>query len=50
MQGDERGLARDVIDARPHSAQSRKIGITPEFGWRLVSVYGHGYRLEKLKE
>ena len=32
------------------SALRRKIGITPEFGWRLVSVYGHGYRLEKLKE
>jgi DNA-binding response OmpR family regulator len=32
------------------SALRRKIGITPEFGWRLVSVYGHGYRLEKLRE
>lgn len=32
------------------SALRRKIGILPEFGWRLVSVYGHGYRLEKLKE
>ena len=32
------------------SALRRKIGIVPEFGWRLVSVYGHGYRLEKLKE
>ena len=32
------------------SALRRKIGITPEVGWRLVSVYGHGYRLEKLKE
>jgi DNA-binding response OmpR family regulator len=32
------------------SALRRKIGLTPEFGWRLVSVYGHGYRLEKLKE
>jgi DNA-binding response OmpR family regulator len=32
------------------SALRRKIGITPEFGWRLVSVYGHGYRLEKHKE
>lgn len=32
------------------SALRRKIGILPEFGWRLVSVYGHGYRLEKLKD
>lgn len=24
----------------------RKLGFTPENGWRLVSVYGHGYRLE----
>ena len=32
------------------SALRRKVGIMPEFGWRLVSVYGHGYRLEKLKE
>ncbi|MDR0439634.1 MAG: response regulator transcription factor [Candidatus Accumulibacter sp.] len=32
------------------SALRRKIGITPEFGWRLVSVYGHGYRLERLDE
>jgi DNA-binding response OmpR family regulator len=32
------------------SALRRKIGLTPELGWRLVSVYGHGYRLERLKE
>jgi DNA-binding response OmpR family regulator len=32
------------------SALRRKIGLTPESGWRLVSVYGHGYRLERLRE
>jgi DNA-binding response OmpR family regulator len=32
------------------SALRRKLGIRSEFGWRLVSVYGHGYRLERLKE
>lgn len=25
----------------------RKLGLMPEFGWRLVSIYGHGYRLER---
>ena len=25
----------------------RKLELTPEFGWRLVSIYGHGYRLER---
>jgi two-component system, OmpR family, response regulator RegX3 len=24
----------------------RKLGLSPENGWRLVSIYGHGYRLE----
>jgi DNA-binding response OmpR family regulator len=32
------------------SALRRKIGLTPEFGWRLVSVYGYGYRLERQKD
>jgi DNA-binding response OmpR family regulator len=32
------------------SALRRKIGLTAEFGWRLVSVYGHGYRLERSKD
>ena len=32
------------------SALRRKLGLTPEFGWRLVSIYGHGYRLERQKE
>jgi DNA-binding response OmpR family regulator len=27
-----------------------KLGLVPEQGWRLVAVYGHGYRLERLKE
>ena len=31
------------------SALRRKIGLTPEFGWRLVSIYGYGYRLERQK-
>jgi two-component system response regulator RegX3 len=25
----------------------RKLELTPESGWRLVSIYGHGYRLER---
>jgi len=25
-----------------------KLGLTPEIGWRLSSVYQHGYRLERL--
>ncbi|MEO8411088.1 MAG: response regulator transcription factor [Propionivibrio sp.] len=29
------------------STLRRKIGLTPEFGWRLVSIYGYGYRLER---
>lgn len=32
------------------SALRRKMGLAPENGWRLVSVYGHGYRLEKQKD
>ncbi len=27
----------------------RKLGLTPEHGWRLTSIYGHGYRLEREK-
>jgi len=26
----------------------KKLAISPENGWRLKSIYGHGYRLEKL--
>ncbi len=25
----------------------RKLKLSPEFGWRLVAIYGHGYRLER---
>ena len=25
------------------------LGLTPEHGWRLAAVYGHGYRLEQCK-
>ena len=32
------------------SSLRRKIALTPEFGWRLVSIYGHGYRLERHKD
>ena len=32
------------------STLRRKLGLTPEFGWRLASIYGHGYRLERQKE
>ena len=28
----------------------KKLAIGPENGWRLKSVYGHGYRLEKLTQ
>lgn len=27
-----------------------KLGLYPENGWRLSSIYGHGYRLERLTE
>ncbi len=27
-----------------------KLGLYPENGWRLSSIYGHGYRLERLAE
>lgn len=30
------------------SALRRKLSLSPEYGWRLVSVYGQGYRLEWL--
>jgi two-component system response regulator RegX3 len=26
-----------------------KLGIAPEIGWRLSSIYQHGYRLERLE-
>ncbi len=29
------------------STLRRKLSLVPEFGWRLVSIYGHGYRLER---
>ena len=29
------------------SALRRKLGLSPEFGWRLVSIYRHGYRLDR---
>lgn len=29
------------------SALRRKLALSPEFGWRLVSIYRHGYRLER---
>lgn len=32
------------------STLRRKLKLTPEFGWRLVSVYRHGYRLERQGE
>ena len=32
------------------STLRRKIGLTPEFGWRLVSIYGYGYRLERQRD
>ena len=31
------------------SALRRKLGLQPESGWRLVSVYGRGYRLERAR-
>jgi len=32
------------------SALRRKLGLTPESGWRLVSIYRQGYRLERQKD
>jgi len=28
----------------------KKLAISPENGWRLKSIYGHGYRLERLNQ
>ncbi|MDR0577226.1 MAG: response regulator transcription factor [Candidatus Accumulibacter sp.] len=30
------------------SKMRHRLGLTPEFGWRLIGVYGRGYRLERL--
>jgi two-component system, OmpR family, response regulator RegX3 len=27
-----------------------KLGLMPEYGWRLAAIYRHGYRLERLKQ
>ena len=35
-----------TIDVHASSLR-RKLHLTPEFGWRLSSIYGHGYRLER---
>ena len=32
------------------STLRRKVGLIPESGWRLVSIYGYGYRLERQKD
>ncbi|MFT3848076.1 MAG: response regulator transcription factor [Propionivibrio sp.] len=32
------------------STLRRKLGLTPELGWRLVSIYGLGYRLERQRD
>ncbi len=32
------------------SALRRKLRLSPEYGWRLMSVYGQGYRLEWLHD
>lgn len=46
------GLRPDVetrtIDVHV-SALRRKLNLRPESGWRLVSVYGRGYRLERAR-
>lgn len=45
-------LAPDVdtrtVDVHMSSLR-RKLSLVPESGWRLLSIYGHGYRLEQQK-
>lgn len=44
----------DASCVRVHTLQSyvsrlrNKLGLTPANGWWIVSVYGHGYRVQKL--
>ncbi|MCK7492921.1 MAG: helix-turn-helix domain-containing protein [Comamonadaceae bacterium] len=45
------GLAGEISTRTVDTHVSRlrgKLGLTPEYGWRLTSIYQHGYRLERL--
>lgn len=47
------GLSREISTRTVDTHISRlrgKLGLTPEFGWRLSSIYQHGYRLERLAD
>ena len=54
-----RGHIRERVWSTSHAVSSRtldthvsrvrnKLGLTPDHGWRLTAVYGHGYRLEQI--
>ncbi|MCU7886126.1 MAG: helix-turn-helix domain-containing protein, partial [Candidatus Thiodiazotropha sp. (ex Lucinoma annulata)] len=43
------GLMTRTVDTHI-SRLRRKLGLTPENGWRLKAVYHQGYRLEQLEE
>jgi len=54
-----RGHLRETVWVSSHSVSSRtldthvsrvrgKLHLVPEYGWRLVAVYGYGYRLDRV--
>jgi len=46
--GSQLNLQSRTLDT--HVSRVRNgLGLVPEHGWRLVAVYGHGYRLEQCK-
>lgn len=46
--GQSEGLNTRTVDTHMSRIRS-KLELTPEHGWRLSSIYQHGYRLERLE-